>query len=547
MSCITESIFTQKSLQFEATNVNMNIIPLDSAIENAKFGVLNITAKQRLPFQEEYDFIYVEDQSGSMDDKCDDGRTKMHHSHHTLKNMIRYIQEHPEIRARISVYSFDDKVYSILERTVVTNENIQELLLKIDKIWPAGGTNMEIALRKVKESIDIIKADTPHSNIVQIFMTDGDVNIGSDNHNILRELVDDTIQNHFIGFGADHNSMLLNAVASGKHSHYRFIDKIENAGIIYGEIFNEIFNRTIKNVHFVVTNGLIYNFKEDTWESTLYIGDIIGETCKSYHIVSSSKESCSIMMTGNKIEDGYNEVIEQFTTANSLSDLTNYKYRQQVLQLLFKCNKYSHNKNNKLNEYKLHKIIGNDLKEELTQLLKEMKAYMLDNCLTNDKFMKNLCDDVFICYKTFQTPYGVMYTNARLSSQGTQRVYSAKYIPEQSFTYPSPISMFGRCNSLSLSQPDEDVEDEDVFAQPNKHVPLLHQLSNFRDTPYATPKATAIMRSFSEGTSTSDIYQLEIEKEDESEEEIEIKRITDTDMSPSEESLYLSDTDPEED
>jgi Mg-chelatase subunit ChlD len=523
----SENVFTQKSFEFEETPLNTHLIPfLEKPETDVKFGLLNITTESVSSFHEEYDFIYVLDQSGSMDDKCADGRTKMHHCQHTLKNMIHYIHSHPELKVHVTILSFDDTVYTIMERTAITKKNLEEILSKIDNIRHAGGTNIEIALSKVKETIQFIHSVNSISNIIQIFMTDGDVNLGSNNHEELIKLVDENIYNHFIGFGLDHNSILLNAIASGTNSHYRFIDKIENAGIVYGEIFNEIFNRSIQLVKLEVTNGYIYDFKTNTWNISLEVGDLVGEICKSFHIVSKTPEDCSIMFSGLKripfcpcpyLHDGvfyeYKviSVITKFTPTNYKAVLTPYVYRQQVLQLLFQSNKYSLQKNNKLEKYDIHKSTGNKLKEDLSNLLKEMKTFMLDNNLLDDKFMKNLCDDVYICYKTMRTPYGAMYANARLSSQGSQRAYSARYVPEKQFyTYQSPCFM-RRANSLSqpyeeFSEEEEEKEEEDE--EEDDLFPVVHQLSNFGDAPYVTPKATFIMRSFSEGTSTSDIYNI---------------------------------------
>ena len=82
-----------------------------------------------------------------------------------------------------------------------------------------------------------------------------------------------------------------------------------------------------------------------------------------------------------------------------------------------------------MNNYNVFCKEENVIKQCLRTFMKEMKKYMKDNNLTEDKFMKNLCDDIFICYRTFNTKFGNMYVNARQSSQGSQRYYAVRETP----------------------------------------------------------------------------------------------------------------------
>jgi hypothetical protein len=57
--------------------------------------------------------------------------------------------------------------------------------------------------------------------------------------------------------------------------------------------------------------------------------------------------------------------------------------------------------------------------------MKEMKKYMTENNLMDDKIMKNLCDDICITYRTIGTHLGTMYNMSRLTTQSRQQTYSA--------------------------------------------------------------------------------------------------------------------------
>ena len=86
---IDNELFLEKTLKFEDKNINVEYIPI--SIAEAKFGILNLKAISAPLSQEELEFIFMIDCSGSMSDQCSDGRTKMQHIIHTLKNMILYL------------------------------------------------------------------------------------------------------------------------------------------------------------------------------------------------------------------------------------------------------------------------------------------------------------------------------------------------------------------------------------------------------------------------------------------------------------------------
>jgi hypothetical protein len=121
--------------------------------------------------------------------------------------------------------------------------------------------------------------------------------------------------------------------------------------------------------------------------------------------------------------------------------------------------------------------------------IKEMKQFMTENNLLEDKFMKNLCDDIYICYQTFDTKFGDMYVSARLTSQGTQRCYTASHTPDKEEEYDD--------DGFKLLTP------RLLKRQPTRSnisvVPpsLTHNVSNLTDTPYLTPTSAKIMREIS--------------------------------------------------
>ena len=136
------------------------------------------------------------------------------------------------------------------------------------------------------------------------------------------------------------------------------------------------------------------------------------------------------------------------------------------------------------------------LKKVLREFLEELKQYMADHDLKEDKFYKNLCDDIYICYLTVGTQYGAMFTCARQTSQGTQRCYTVSQVPDDNNAILPDANLFcsaGRANNVFLSN--------NIFTRDDV---LTHELSDFADAPYLTPTAARLMSDISCGMDTHD-------------------------------------------
>jgi hypothetical protein len=506
---MTPSILSQNTICFETRNINIEQIPLP--IDDAKFGILNFTAVTTRETREELDFLFVVDCSGSMSDACSDGRSKMQHIIHTLKNMIIYFHDHPNTKINITINAFDTKIYNIVSRTKITDDNFNEIIYKVDKISPRGSTNIEYALIKSAQEINRLKTDYPSNIINHIFMTDGEATDGSKDVAVLQTLVDTDITNAFIGFGVEHDASLLNSISSIGKSAYYFIDKLESAGLVYGEILHGILYKLITESEINIENGLVYNFKTNEWVSSLYIGDIVSEANKIYNIASFNPHECRVIIKGR-----VGDLVILFPASLVKStDLTTQIYRQRTLQYLYEVNDFCTRKRNYdnlqnnvfyINHYIQH--IDNPnfqafeeekkiLKLKLANFLEEIKKYITDNNLEEDRVLKNLCDDIYICFRTLGTKFGTMYCSARQTSQGTQRQYTASSIT-------ATQELFGNTRrnlaiSILMRQPNNPADyddDDDDFN--NYQIPITqHTISGFDDTPYLSPQATQLMREIS--------------------------------------------------
>jgi len=510
---IEQRVLTQHSFSFESSNVDIEKIPVP--IENAKFGILNFTAITTTETNKELDFIFIVDCSGSMSDRCSDGKTKMDHIIHTLKNMITFLHEHNSIRVNITINSFDNRLYNIVERVKISNENFNEIITKIDTMVPKGPTNIENALRQTASYIQELKTTNPSIVINHIFMTDGQATNGSNDVELLKTLVVDDVMNAFIGFGIHHDASLLSEISRVGDSSYNFIDKIDRSGFVYGEILHSIIYKALIDCTIQATNGLIYDFKTNSWVQSLQIGNIVSQANKTYNIITDKPDEFRSSIQGTSANSDHT-IIEYSDRTVHDSDLSKHIFRQRTLQQMFEVNNYCNKKrtyNNCRDRYFVCSnpeqdetdqtnitLQRNIIRKNLVEFMSEMKQFMIDNELTEDKFMKNLCDDIYICFRTFDTNYGNMYCCARQTSQGSQRQYTVSdtidiektdisdmYIVTNTGMPPPPISLrFQRENNhvFNFEQIDLDETDE---------LNIQHVVSDIYDTPYLTDQATQVM------------------------------------------------------
>jgi len=493
-------LFESANIHFEkspvAINDEKNKIKLSlETCTYTTFGILKLKAVKIECPDKLHHFVFTIDRSGSMTDTCSDGRTKQQHIAHTFKNMLWFFHDHPHIRARISIFLFDYEVVQILDRVLITSENIHTIVKQIDSIRPRGNTDIELAIKTVndfvREKILLIEID---SEISHIFMTDGDATSGEMKPDVLKTFVNNIFKNVFVGFGVEHNDRILNALSSHYNSAYYFIDKLQNSGLVYGEILHSLLYKLLIGTEIFIDNGMLYDFKNDCWATKLYIGDVVGESDKTYHLISDNPADCVIHINGKKFDGNKDCIFLRVSSIVFEDNLTCYVFRQKTLQLLSEVKEFSEKENKKIGKYdnfhslNVFKLNNNYIdvepennqikkiyKQNMKDLMEDMKRYMADNGLENDKFMKNLCDDVYICYRTFGTEFSGMYTNARLVAQATQRCYTVSDTPDS-----APSFDFNNVNG-QLGNTFYD-----------------HVLSNFDDTPYSSPTALELMRSISD-------------------------------------------------
>ena len=396
------------------------------------FGVLTIKVAD-VPMSTHLHIIdSATDISGSMQYICSDGKSKMQHASHVLKNMANAIVNN-NAPVLMASYGFDNKTDEIFSDTVINSENIAEIRKKFDKLQPRNGTNIHQSLVCTKTRVE-----NRDQNIKQtcILLTDGLINDGIRDYREMKCHLSNKCKNIFIGLGGDHDDIGLQDLASNQlGDEYFYIQEIEKAGFVFGQILHEIFYTALSHISINVTNGEIYNYNTGEWSSELKVYALTGEANKTYHLRSLTSNDISVCISGcigdenepSIIEDDITPIPDLMSADNIIeaNNLALHVIRQLVLELLYQAHKYSMYKTG------IHDTIRSNIKE----LLANIKKYITENALDASDEYLTLCDDLSITLQTFDNYKAAMYSGSRQTSQGRQTSYNITQIEPDHYTY----------------------------------------------------------------------------------------------------------------
>ena len=261
-----------------ASNATLHLGFLDgSPSTETSFGILRASVPEEPSAFDAVHWVFTIDQSGSMNDKCKDGKTKISHIQQTITHIVDFLLESTREtgqRHYVSVVGFSNTAATLCATRAVDSVFVCELPSIVGGFRPSGSTSFEAALPLTSEALSASLPDIAGKRIqrVNVFMTDGNITCGTKNVERLKTLYNHLSVPHvFVGFGTDHSSATLEALADVPRGSHFFIESIENAGMVYGEIIHGCINEAFQNVELRGHNLEIYDFKANKWTSNLNV------------------------------------------------------------------------------------------------------------------------------------------------------------------------------------------------------------------------------------------------------------------------------------
>jgi hypothetical protein len=502
----TEPIIQTAIINFHDRTIGVPdcLIPHDNL--DLHIGIIKLRIRNEIPITTEIHIDYAIDESGSMLDACKDGKSKMRHIKFALQNMLQIFHQKTETNISVRIQSFNDNVSTVVETIEdiksKTENELNEIIAKINDMTPEKSTNIEKTLIKTNTYLDQYIKEHPSKRVAHILLTDGAITSGSSNKPYLKGLVNKDYPNIFLGYGLQHDNLLLTSLSSaGKYNEYRFVDNLEKSGLVYGEVIHKLLYTAIEDVILKAENCEIYDYSTNTWTTTLDIGHLISDEEKIFQIRSLKPKEALIYVYGRTIHQTRqsevltNEIDLQITASPVIllgipCDLTNYLFRQKTQELLFKTKELLES-DNPFDQYKSVLVEPTKktdaLKKELKDFFKSMLDYIEANKLKDNDFFKMLCDDMYIAIKSFDMENGLMFTAARHTSQGRQQSYTPRF--EETDSLLETSTTLKRCHTLGPRVRPETIE--------TKVPELNYELSQNDLSPYSSIGQVKLMREVS--------------------------------------------------
>lgn len=459
-------------------NFNLNTFQLSNDEEFLKecdstdFGIIKLQPKAQNIREVPLHIMLTIDVSSSMEEQCmwkNKSYSKLDYVKATLKSLFNYLKtQYNEREILISLISFNEEAKVIESFIDIKHKSLSELNNIVESLEADGCTNIYDAFKKASTLYDEL-SNTIYLNQefefyknVNILLTDGEITSGNDNPILLSEMARSScIEVQLLGYGEEHDAKLLKQLEKLTQGEYRFVDSFESAGAVYGDVMSGLLHPAWKNIHIQIENGLIYNYHNNKWESSLIIPQI-GDECEKIYSCKFNKD-VKITITYSDIT-GYkglqtNEVISLICNNNDIIlednvDLRCYMLRQKVLELMYEIFQNSErdsynnvpllsnqhmsmwaqtpqrrNRNNRNNiennENKTEKLL--ERVDKLTHIIQTFENELNINLTEKiQEVLKDLKDDLSIAKKCleYKNEATNMYLYSRLASQGGQRAYN---------------------------------------------------------------------------------------------------------------------------
>ena len=261
-----------------ATSALPELPELPELPDKNSFGIAKLSIPEMESRFDIVHWVLTIDKSGSMSDRCKDGKTKISHIRETISYIMDFLlncsieteQEH-----YVSLIGFSHTVNTVCLGRLVDSKFVCELPQILAGFKPGGSTSFEVALPETNSALKLEFSPDKTIQRVNIFMTDGNITHGTTDLKYLKSIYACKNANHvFVGFGKDNDSTTLEELANVYRGSYYFIESIENAGLVYGEIIHECLHEVYCDIEVKGDNLEIYDFNKNLWVNKLKIDNL---------------------------------------------------------------------------------------------------------------------------------------------------------------------------------------------------------------------------------------------------------------------------------
>ena len=221
---------------------------------------------QRVPTH----FIIIIDVSDSMIDS-----NKLENVKHSASLVLHFLSASD----KMSIITFGDNSTIHCNSIVCSSENKGLIQSVIAGIQADGCTNLSAGLLSINSILNVNESDSRKTGV--ILLTDGLANTGVRSSPGLLALLDTIHVKHphlsfqFVGYGMDHNSELLKAMAENTRGSYSIVESKEGAATVIGDSLGSLFSCVGQLVTIQCPpNSTVHGPYTIRRDNTIVIGDI---------------------------------------------------------------------------------------------------------------------------------------------------------------------------------------------------------------------------------------------------------------------------------
>lgn len=212
-------------------------------------------------------FILLIDTSGSMETG-----SKLH-------NVVRsahFMLEHLQATDHLTLIDFNTKATLLVDHLPMTAEAKIHVSQRLAAVTAEGSTNLSAALLLAKTAAQSTPAAMKTGILI---LTDGHANIGvTDQATLLTILQGTNASISTVGYGTDHNTDILTAMAAGSGGSYNVVSNLEDTATVFGDILGGLLSCAAQNVVVEYPVGTTVFSVLPYQADRLTIGDIQADT-----------------------------------------------------------------------------------------------------------------------------------------------------------------------------------------------------------------------------------------------------------------------------